>query len=250
MNKYIYYFLHFLLGSSLLCLLSAFQKILAGYPLALKGFYIPFFYGGLIGYLTGAFIFKLKKERERFRIVSDFAVDWEYWQDQMGNFIYSAPTCKLMTGYTPEEFIQNPHLLKQIIHPEDRESWEGHSHTKLETGEVEPIEFRIKTKKGDIIWIHHICRTVYDQHGKKCGVRGANRDITQQKKLQEELKTLKGFLPICASCKKIRDDKGYWNQIEAYIRDHSEVDFSHGICPECAKKLYPDINIYKDNEEQ
>ena len=46
--------------------------------------------------------------------------------------------------------------------------------------------------------------------------------------------------PICASCKKIRDDKGYWNQIEAYIHEHSDATFSHGICPECAKKLYPE----------
>jgi acid phosphatase family membrane protein YuiD len=62
------------------------------------------------------------------------------------------------------------------------------------------------------------------------------------KDLQEALnsvKTLKGLLPICSSCKKVRDDKGYWNQIEAYVSEHSEAEFSHGICPECAKKLYP-----------
>jgi len=56
-----------------------------------------------------------------------------------------------------------------------------------------------------------------------------------------EVKTLSGLLPICASCKKIRDDKGYWNQIEEYVRDRSEAEFSHSICPECAKKLYPDF---------
>jgi hypothetical protein len=56
-----------------------------------------------------------------------------------------------------------------------------------------------------------------------------------------QIKKLSGLLPICASCKKIRDDQGYWNQIEAYIRDHSEAKFSHGICPECMKKLYPDL---------
>ena len=55
----------------------------------------------------------------------------------------------------------------------------------------------------------------------------------------EKVKLLSGLLPICANCKKIRDDKGYWIQIENYIRDHSEADFSHGICPECAHKLYP-----------
>jgi sigma-B regulation protein RsbU (phosphoserine phosphatase) len=68
----------------------------------------------------------------------------------------------------------------------------------------------------------------------------------EQKKLIKELqdalqniKTLQGLIPICASCKKIRDDKGYWNQIEAYISEHSSAEFSHGICPECAKKIYP-----------
>jgi hypothetical protein len=60
-----------------------------------------------------------------------------------------------------------------------------------------------------------------------------------------KVKTLSGFFPICASCKKIRDDKGYWNQIEAYISEHSEAEFSHGICPECAKKMYTDI--YNDH---
>ncbi len=65
--------------------------------------------------------------------------------------------------------------------------------------------------------------------------------IVELHKALEEVKTLSGFLPICASCKKIRDYKGYWNQIEAYISKHSEAEFSHGICPECAHSLYPDV---------
>lgn len=70
------------------------------------------------------------------------------------------------------------------------------------------------------------------------------RDIADKKELeevQEKLKTLTGLLPICSSCKKIRDDKGYWNHVEAFIRKHSEASFSHGICPECMRKLYPDF---------
>jgi CheY-like chemotaxis protein len=62
------------------------------------------------------------------------------------------------------------------------------------------------------------------------------------KKLQEALekvKLLSGMIPICASCKQIRNDKGYWEQIEVYIREHSEAEFSHGICPDCGMKLYP-----------
>ncbi len=62
--------------------------------------------------------------------------------------------------------------------------------------------------------------------------------IDELRRALEEIKTLRGILPICAACKKIRDDKGYWNQIESYIRDRSEAEFSHGICPECAKNLY------------
>ncbi len=62
----------------------------------------------------------------------------------------------------------------------------------------------------------------------------------------KEIKTLRGFLPICAECKKIRDDKGYWTQIEKYISEHSEAEFSHSICPDCAKKLYP--QYYKEEE--
>lgn len=73
----------------------------------------------------------------------------------------------------------------------------------------------------------------------------SNKELTEKNKELEkalaEVKTLSGLLPICSSCKKIRDDKGYWNQIEAYIQDHSEVDFSHSICPDCAKKIYPDL---------
>jgi hypothetical protein len=53
-----------------------------------------------------------------------------------------------------------------------------------------------------------------------------------------QIKTLKGLIPICASCKKIRDDKGYWNQLETFIQEHTEAEFSHGICPDCMKKLY------------
>jgi PAS domain S-box-containing protein len=66
--------------------------------------------------------------------------------------------------------------------------------------------------------------------------------LIELKEALSKVKTLSGFLPICASCKKIRDDKGYWNQIETYISKHSDVDFSHSICPDCAKKLYPELH--------
>ncbi len=58
-----------------------------------------------------------------------------------------------------------------------------------------------------------------------------------------EVKTLRGFLPICANCKNIRNDEGYWEQIEVYIKDRSDLDFSHSICPDCVAKLYPNLDI-------
>ena len=66
-------------------------------------------------------------------------------------------------------------------------------------------------------------------------------DITALKQALEEVKTLRGFVPICANCKKIRDDHGYWQQVEQYVQDHSEAQFSHSICPDCTKKLYGDL---------
>jgi len=66
----------------------------------------------------------------------------------------------------------------------------------------------------------------------------------EREKALLEVKILRGFLPICSSCKKIKDDEGYWSQIESYIRDHSEAEFSHSICPNCAKSLYPDFDLY------
>ena len=72
--------------------------------------------------------------------------------------------------------------------------------------------------------------------------------IIELKDALQKVKTLSGLLPICASCKKIRDDNGYWSQIEAYIQTHSEAEFSHSICPDCAKQLYPDINIGDEEE--
>ena len=91
------------------------------------------------------------------------------------------------------------------------------------------------------------------------GIIESFQDITEKQKLENEkanlvdelqaslkkVKLLSGFLPICASCKKIRDDKGYWNQIESYISDHSEAEFSHGLCEECSEKLYGDTDWFK-----
>ncbi len=91
----------------------------------------------------------------------------------------------------------------------------------------------------------------FDHNELQVRIRSGQRIIELQSALADtntelrsalaQVKKLSGFLPICAHCKKIRDDAGYWQQIEEYIRDHSEAEFSHGICPQCVAKLYPDL---------
>lgn len=97
--------------------------------------------------------------------------------------------------------------------------------------------------------------TFHKANGKTAGLVGTILDITDKKEAEEnqqrliielqealdKVKTLSGFLPICASCKKIRDDQGYWNQVEEYIQKHSQAEFSHGICPDCMRSLYPEV---------
>ena len=125
------------------------------------------------------------------------------------------------------------------------------------SGEVKSLNFelRILTKNKHIKHLEIFSsRTFYKG---KPAVIGSALDISVRRRLEGEreklideltkalaqVKTLSGLLPICSSCKKIRDDRGYWNQIESYIVEHSEAEFSHGICPECLEKLYP--NLYK-----
>lgn len=122
----------------------------------------------------------------------------------------------------------------------------------LKSGRVHGREFQFRKKSGEMITGLFSAEIIPINNQES--ILSSISDITERKraeaereKLMQELqealtrvKLLSGLLPICASCKKIRDDKGYWTQIEAYIRDHSEAEFTHGICPECFKKLYPD----------
>lgn len=80
--------------------------------------------------------------------------------------------------------------------------------------------------------------------------RERDRLIIELKEALSKIKTLSGMLSICSYCKKIRDDRGYWKQIESYIHDHSEVEFSHGICQECAAKYHKDLDLYGDEQTQ
>ena len=122
---------------------------------------------------------------------------------------------------------------------------------------------RYRHRDGSTVWVRCRGLAIRDNTGKPIRMLGAHTDLTQLKRTEEELRqrtveleetnktlrgaldqirTLSGLLPICASCKKIRNDEGYWTQIESYVTAHSEAKFSHGICPECFKKLYPGLS--------
>lgn len=105
------------------------------------------------------------------------------------------------------------------------------------------FEKEIKSSKQIIVFRVKLSKSL-DIGAKFDGTVIILEDITSLKNALAEVKTLRGLLPICSHCKKIRDDNGYWNQIEAFITDHSEAEFSHSICQECAKKYYPDMDLY------
>ena len=96
----------------------------------------------------------------------------------------------------------------------------------------------------------NVCGLMIENARRYQKIKDNERRLQEEKEKAEDalskVKKLSGLLPICSFCKKIRDGKGYWNQIEAYIRENSEADFSHSVCQECAKKYYPDIDIYDD----
>ncbi len=201
---------------------------------------------------------------QKYRIIADNTYDWEFWLGPDAQCIYSSPSCERISGYLAEELEADPTLFYRIIHPDDLSRVSEHmSRRKYEPGLAE-IEFRIVRRDGAVRWVALAFQPVYDGSSRFLGTRGSNRDITERKRAEAErekligelrsalsrVKLLSGLIPICACCKKIRDDKGYWNQIETYIRDHSEADFSHGICPECAPKEYPELFAEKEKRKK
>lgn len=185
---------------------------------------------------------KLAESEEKFRILADFMLDWEFWYHPDKGFIYVSPSCETITGYNSKEFYSNPDILKKIIYEEDWKKWSKIFSDKESIDKSDLIEFKIRTKNGDIRWIERGCNNITNNKGEYLGIRCSNRDITPRKKAQIEVKTLQGLLPICSSCKKIRDKQGNWHTLETYINKHSEAKFTHGICPDCLKKLYPDLS--------
>lgn len=131
---------------------------------------------------------QLRESEARFRTVADFTYDWQYWIDPDGGFLYVSPSCERITGYTADEFINDPGLLRKIIHRDDGEVADVLFRNGCDS-RLQPIDFRIISKSGQTLWISNLCKSVYGDDGEWLGIRGSNRDITQQKSMEAELKS-------------------------------------------------------------
>lgn len=192
--------------------------------------------------------------RKMTEIIPD--VFWRF-TDLDGNITCLTPSFELISGITPDIQLQQPDLWERLIHPEDR--------GRLEEGLIGPPDtvrdrkYRIMRPDGDSRWISEKSFPIIDDDGNMTEMVQVVTDITEQmmarktretlifelEKVLKKVNTLSGLIPICASCKKIRDDAGYWNKLEEYISSHSDACFTHGICPECSQRLYSSSSLKK-----
>lgn len=197
----------------------------------------------------------LARSERKYRSLVTNIPDIAWRADYTGKIVYISPKVYEICGYTPEEIYSGgAKFLFDSVHFDDlervRESWESLFNQKS----MFDIEYRIRRKDGRWIWLHD--KAIATDH--EDGINyadGVFSEITDRKEAEKErdtliqrlhlalsqVKTLQGLLPICASCSKIKDNKGTWERIEVYIRNHTNAKFSHSICPECAKRLYPEI---------
>jgi PAS domain S-box-containing protein len=183
------------------------------------------------------------------RSVMDRMMGAVFWSMSDGHLVYVNESSCSSLGYSRDELLR---LRAGDIIPGFTEAkWAAFWH-ELKEKKSMILEGRSRKKNGDIFPTEvradlisyagedYACGIIYDITERKQIEEERQRLISELQEALSKVKTLSGLLPICASCKKIRDDKGYWKQLETFISEHSEAEFSHGICPECAAKLYPD----------
>ena len=130
---------------------------------------------------------KLIQAEQRYRTVADFTYDWEYWKSPDETLLYVSPSCERITGYKPEEFINNPEFFRELILPEDKTRWDEHHQKALKEKGLLETQFRIHKQDGQTRWIEHVCQPVTDEKGEFLGFRASNRDITERKKVEEDI---------------------------------------------------------------
>ena len=204
----------------------------------------------------------LLQNEARYRRITEGLTDYQYTvRVENGRAVETkhSPACAAVTGYTVEEFAADPYLWIQMVAPEDRELIQKRVEQILEGNDIPPIEHRILRKDGELRWVCDNIILYRDNSGTLLSYDGVVKDITEHKLAEEEreklinelkdalakIKTLSAMLPICSYCKKIRDDKGYWDQVDSYISKHTDTVFSHGMCPECAEKAMKEFEEFK-----
>jgi PAS domain S-box-containing protein len=196
---------------------------------------------------------RLKALSEEQTLLLKHTGDFIYRHDLQGIISYVSPAVEKITGYSPAEWCTHytTHYTPNSINRAGIDATDEMVRTGMPGA---PYRIEVKHKKRGSVWLE-INKQPYQQDGKMSGLIGVARDVTGPVALEQErekliadlqaalasIKTLKGLLPICSSCKKVRDDQGYWQQIEFYVSARSEAEFSHGICPDCAKHLYPGL---------
>jgi two-component system sensor histidine kinase VicK len=199
----------------------------------------------------------LAAERKLRNITSHLA-EGIYVFDRQGKITFMNPEAERLLGWTAEEL--NEKGAHALIHYRQADGTllpieNCGMHNVVKSGmNYTSIDEVFVRKDGTVFPISVVTSPIWED-GKIVSSVTAFRDISRQKELELErsqlilayedalnnIKTLKGLVPICASCKKIRDDKGYWNHLEVFIQERTGAEFSHGICPDCAKKLYPEF---------
>jgi PAS domain S-box-containing protein len=169
--------------------------------------------------------------------------------DSEGYFTFVNPAAAALLGYAPEDLLGRQGTTGV---PPDQQPVVQAADERRARGQADRYELELVRKDGVRLSVL-VSGSPRFEGDRFAGTLAVFTDITERKRAEEErekliaelqdalthIKMLSGLLPICASCKRIRDDQGYWQQVEVYIRDHSEAEFSHGLCPDCAKKLYP-----------
>jgi PAS domain S-box-containing protein len=195
---------------------------------------------------------QLRHSEERYRLLAENSLDLIALLDLKGNLIYASPSHETVLGYDPSWLVGRG--ISALIHPADLPLVQLAISQLPDNGPGKPTDVRLRLASGDWLEVELLLSTFAIRGVSGHRILLSARSIAERKRSQQErekliqelqeafakIKVLSGFIPICASCKKIRDDQGYWNQLEAYIQSHTEAQFSHGICPDCATSLYAD----------
>ena len=188
----------------------------------------------------------LRESRERYRSLVDNMQDLLCELDREGRYLYVSQNYVAVLGYEPGGLLGRKAF--ELVHPDDQPAATVIFNSP--DGEGRAV-FRYRHQNGEWRWLESTGKAYTTAEGESRDVV-ISRDITERKAKEEEheahrillqhaldnIKTLRGLLPICSHCKKIRDNQGQWHMVETYVKDRADVDFSHGICPDCLNKHY------------